>query len=75
MLSDYRRRAKRNPVVESAAADENPAEPDRERMIDERSPERVLVGEATLAQALQAFGELGDLTRNVFMLFRNPGAT
>jgi len=70
LLCDYRRRARRNPVVGSTAANENPAEPARERMVDERSPERVLVGEATLAQALQALGELGDLTRNVFMLFR-----
>jgi RNA polymerase sigma-70 factor (ECF subfamily) len=38
--------------------------------MEDRSPERVLLGEATLAEALQALDELTELTRNVFILFR-----
>jgi RNA polymerase sigma-70 factor (ECF subfamily) len=41
-----------------------------EELVDERSPERVLDGETSLAQVLQALSELGELTRNVFVLFR-----
>jgi RNA polymerase sigma-70 factor (ECF subfamily) len=39
-------------------------------LVDERSPERVLDGETSLAQVLQALSELSELTRNVFVLFR-----
>ena len=38
--------------------------------MEDRSPERVLLGEATLAEVLHALDELSDLTRSIFILFR-----
>ena len=55
-------------VLETAVEDCEEAAP--EGLIDERSPERVMLGEASLAQVLRALGELSELTRNVFILFR-----
>ena len=34
------------------------------------SPERVLLSEDTLADVLRSLEELGELTRNIFILFR-----
>ena len=69
LLRDSRRHAVRHPTVTRATvtADE---EGDVETLVDERSPERVLAGETSLAQVLQALTELNELTRNVFVLFR-----
>jgi RNA polymerase sigma-70 factor (ECF subfamily) len=70
LLKDSRRHAVRHPTVACAAvAEDNAAEVD-EALVDERSPERVLDGETSLAQVLQALNELSELTRNVFILFR-----
>lgn len=68
LLKDLRRRAARR-----AAVMVQPAEDPEEALdasADERSPERVMLGQANLAQVLQALGELNELTRNVFILFR-----
>ena len=68
LLKDSRRHAVRHPTVTRAAEDkEGEVE---ETLVDERSPERVLAGETSLAQVLQALSELSELTRNVFILFR-----
>ena len=69
LLKDLRRRSARHPsALETPVEDCEEAAP--EGLIDERSPERVMLGEASLAQVLQALGELSELTRNVFILFR-----
>jgi RNA polymerase sigma factor (sigma-70 family) len=69
LLKDLRRRSARHPsALETPLEDCEEAAP--EGLIDERSPERVMLGEASLAQVLQALGELSELTRNVFILFR-----
>jgi RNA polymerase sigma-70 factor (ECF subfamily) len=69
LLKDLRRSAARRASVMGAAVEEG-EENTPEGLIDERSPERVMLGEASLAQVLQALGELNELTRNVFVLFR-----
>jgi RNA polymerase sigma-70 factor (ECF subfamily) len=69
LLKDSRRHAVRHPTVTCAAVEED-AGGELEELVDERSPERVLDGETSLAQVLQALSELGELTRNVFVLFR-----
>lgn len=70
LLKDSRRHAVRHPTVTCAALEEDTGGDLEETLIDERSPERVLDGETSLAQVLQALSELGELTRNVFVLFR-----
>lgn len=68
LLKDLRRQAARRSTIMvrlAEGADEARAVP-----VEERSPERVMLGEANLAQVLRALGELSELTRNVFILFR-----
>jgi RNA polymerase sigma-70 factor (ECF subfamily) len=50
--------------------EDDPLDARPEALVDERSPERVLIGQMTLALALKALEELSELTRNVFVLFR-----
>jgi RNA polymerase sigma factor (sigma-70 family) len=69
LLKDSRRHAVRHPTVTNFVVDEDRGGVE-ETLIDERSPERVLDGETSLAQVLRALNELGELTRNVFILFR-----
>jgi|SRR5579862_2789992 len=66
LLKDSRRHAVRHPTVAYVAGEEGT----EETLVDERSPERVLDGETSLAQVLRALNELSELTRNVFILFR-----
>jgi RNA polymerase sigma factor (sigma-70 family) len=70
LLNDHRRRAQRNPTLSSQPIEEALAEELHSELVEDRSPERVLLGEATLAEVLQALEELSELTRNVFILFR-----
>ena len=70
LLKDSRRHAVRHPTVTRAAVGEDASGEVEDTLVDERSPERVLDGETSLAQVLQALSELGELTRNVFILFR-----
>jgi RNA polymerase sigma factor (sigma-70 family) len=70
LLKDSKRHAVRHPTVRCAALEEDATGEVDDTLIDERSPERVLDGETSLAQVLQALSELGELTRNVFVLFR-----
>ena len=70
LLKDSRRHAVRHPTVACAAVEDDAGGEVEETLIDERSPERVLAGETSLAEVLRALGELNELTRNVFVLFR-----
>jgi len=70
LLKDSKRHAVRHPTVGRAMAEEETGGETEEALIDERSPERVLDGETSLAEVLQALSELSELTRNVFILFR-----
>jgi RNA polymerase sigma factor (sigma-70 family) len=70
LLKDSRRYAVRHPTVACVAVDEDTGGEVEETLVDERSPERVLDGETSLAQVLRALNELSELTRNVFILFR-----
>ena len=70
LLKDSRRHAVRHPTVTRATVEEGAGGEVEETLVDERSPERVLDGETSLAQVLQALSELSEMTRNVFVLFR-----
>jgi RNA polymerase sigma factor (sigma-70 family) len=39
-------------------------------LVEDRSPERVLIGREALSQVLATLDELGDKTREIFILFR-----
>ena len=39
-------------------------------LVEDLSPERVLLSRDSLAEVLRALDELGELTRNIFILFR-----
>jgi RNA polymerase sigma-70 factor (ECF subfamily) len=70
LLKDSRRHALRHPTVTRAVVARDKEGEVEETLVDERSPERVLAAEVSLAQVLQALSELNELTRNVFILFR-----
>ena len=70
LLKDSKRHALRHPTVARAMLEEDAGGEAEEMLVDERSPERVLDGETSLAQVLQALSELSEMTRNVFVLFR-----
>ena len=70
LLRDQRRRAQR-----AGPAIFLPIEADRDghlesQLVEAISPERVLLSEDSLADVLRCLEELGELTRNIFILFR-----
>jgi RNA polymerase sigma factor (sigma-70 family) len=70
LLLDHKRRTLRNPTLRARSLDEVLEDEFVSRLVEDRSPERVLLGEATLQEVSLALEELGELTRNVFILFR-----
>jgi RNA polymerase sigma-70 factor (ECF subfamily) len=70
LLKDSKRHAARHPTVTRGVVAQDKEGEVAETLVDERSPERVLAGETSLAQVLQALSELSELTRNAFILFR-----
>jgi len=70
LLRDHRRRVQR-----AGPALFLPIEADfdgqlEEQLVEAISPERVLLSEDSLADVLRSLAELGELTRNIFILFR-----
>lgn len=69
LLRDRGRKAARmghgGETLDSALIDELKAD-----LVEDRSPERVLLGRESLADALRALDELGERTRDIFILFR-----
>jgi RNA polymerase sigma-70 factor (ECF subfamily) len=41
-----------------------------EGLLDERQPERILLGQESLTEVVEVLGELGGRTRDIFLLFR-----
>jgi RNA polymerase sigma-70 factor (ECF subfamily) len=70
LLNDHRRRVLRNPTLSSLPIEDALADEFHSQLVEDRSPERVLLGEVTLAEVVRALEELGELTRNIFVLFR-----
>jgi RNA polymerase sigma-70 factor (ECF subfamily) len=70
LLKDLRRQTGRHPTIPLSRM-LNDAEDDiLPGLVEERSPERMLAGETSLAEVLRALAELNELTRNIFILFR-----
>jgi RNA polymerase sigma factor (sigma-70 family) len=70
LLRDHRRRVlRRGPAVFVPIEEDLDGQLESE-LVEAISPERVLLSEDSLAEVLRSLGELGELTRNIFILFR-----
>ncbi len=65
-----RARQKAVRLTESRADLDGSAAPLARELIEEISPERVLLGKETLQDVLAALGELSERTRDIFVLYR-----
>ena len=75
LLRDRARKATTHRAADHAsldAADSELAEVDTNdpALIEDRGPERVLLSQEALIEAVRALGQLGDRTRDIFLLFR-----
>lgn len=70
LLRDRARKAARggNPVL--IPIDESTAAALEDQLQEQVTPERVLLGRESVAEALRVLDELGERTRNIFLLFR-----
>jgi RNA polymerase sigma factor (sigma-70 family) len=66
LLHDHRRRILRNPILTCQNIEDALVEEFNSALVDDRSPERVALGAATLNEVSQAFEELNELTRHSF---------
>ncbi len=69
LLLDRHRRESRRAFPGNALNDALISELTQE-LIEDRGPERVLLSQESLADALHTLGELGERTRDIFILFR-----
>jgi RNA polymerase sigma factor (sigma-70 family) len=70
LLRDQGRRTLRSGTPSFLPIEEALAGELQSQLVEGRSPERVLLSEDALREVLQALEELGELTRNIFILFR-----
>lgn len=70
LLRDQRRKAVRAGVPVHVPIDEALASELESQLQEDFSPERVLLSKDTLADALSLLDELGERTRDIFILFR-----
>jgi len=70
LLRDQRRRAQRTGPAVFLPIEEDHDGPLESQLVEAISPERVLLSEDSLADVLRSLEELGELTRNIFILFR-----
>jgi RNA polymerase sigma factor (sigma-70 family) len=70
LLRDQRRRALRTGPAIFLPIEEDGDGQLESQLVEAISPERVLLSEDTLADVLRSLEELGELTRNIFILFR-----
>ena len=70
LLRDYRRKAQRAGPTIFLPIEEDLDGQLESQLVEAISPERVLLSEDSLADVLRCLGELGELTRNIFILFR-----
>jgi RNA polymerase sigma-70 factor (ECF subfamily) len=70
LLRDHRRRTLRTGPAVFVPIEEDLDGRLESELVEAISPERVLLSEESLADVLRSLGELGELTRNIFILFR-----
>lgn len=70
LLKDRGRRTQRRNQYGVASPDEAPIASGSREFIEERDPERVLLGRESIGAMLAALDELGERTRDIYILFR-----
>jgi RNA polymerase sigma factor (sigma-70 family) len=70
VLRDSHRRTRRDGDAVMVPLDDVPADDFSPQLVEDVSPERLLVARDSLAEALRVLDELGERTRNIFVLFR-----
>lgn len=70
LVRDHHRRSVRRSVDHTVSVDAELIAELAQEMVEDRGPERVLIGRQTIADVLQALDELGERTRDIFILFR-----
>jgi len=70
LVRDHHRRSERRSVDATVSVDAELIDTLTREMVEDRSPERVLIGRQSVADVLQALDELGERTRDIFILFR-----
>jgi RNA polymerase sigma factor (sigma-70 family) len=70
LLRDHRRRALRTGPAVFLPIEEDSDGQLENQLVEAISPERVLLSEESLADVLRSLEELGDMTREIFILFR-----
>jgi RNA polymerase sigma-70 factor (ECF subfamily) len=70
LLRDHRRKALRAGPALFMPIEEDADGHLEAELVEAISPERVLLSEDSLADVLRSLEELGELTRNIFILFR-----
>jgi len=73
LLRDRSRRAKRWRWQSKLPVEQETIDECVKELVEDRGPERVLLGRETLREVLGALDELGDRTRDIFLLFRLEG--
>ncbi len=70
LVRDHHRSRVRRSVDSTVSVDAELIDALTENMVEDRSPERVLIGRQSIADVLQTLDELGERTRDIFILFR-----
>lgn len=70
LLRDRNRKAKRWRWFTKSALNDDLIDQLVKESVEDREPERVLMGRETLVEVLKALDELGERTRDIYLLFR-----
>lgn len=70
LVRDHHRRSVRRGVDATLSVDAELIDTLTDEMVEDRSPERVLIGRQSVVDVLRALGELDERTRDIFILFR-----
>lgn len=73
LLRDRKKEAGYRKILPFASFDPALIERISEEILEDREPERVLLGRESLLEVLKCLNELGERTRNVFILYRLEG--
>jgi RNA polymerase sigma-70 factor (ECF subfamily) len=73
LLRDRKKEAGYKKILPFSSFDPTLIERISREILEDREPERVLLGRESLLEVLKCLGELGERTRNVFILYRLEG--
>lgn len=70
LLRDRHRTALRRRTTDTSSLSDEPISGPTREFVEDRSPERVLLARESLISVLRALDELGERTRDIFIMFR-----